>query len=1206
MAEQINLATFGWDTDKLYDSLIDLKNQMTILKNEQTVIAKGAKDLAKEFSATTASMAKLANEGGEATDEYKELEAQQKKLYDAMSVQNTLLETTSSNLKIVTKEYQTTSNILNSITNDENEFSNAVARTNEMLERQNTSIASARASNKEILALRNQLNPALAEEADLIQQLNARLDENNAFIKENASAYEQQKINIGNYSESIKDAFQDLNIFNGGLGGFIGRAEEAGGVGNLATNSFKQMSTAIVGMTKSALAFIATPIGATIAVIAGIAVATKAIWDYNSGLKEAIKLTETFTGLSGVQADAVRQQAQALSETFGNDFQENLKVAQKLVETFGITYEQAFEEIERGLVRGGTANKEFFDSLNEYPVFFAKAGFSAQEFIDIIDAGFDLGIYNDKLPDALKEADISLREQTKATREALVNAFGASFTDDILKRIRTGQTTVKDALNEISTEAEIAQLTQQQYAQLTADIFRGAGEDVGGAVKVFEALRVANENANRPLTETEKHLKDLTDANMELQVAMDDALKSDSVISLQKNLELFWVKAQTIFFQLTKSVREAYEWFWEISDRSESLQSIWANLQKIGSALNKAFETIQTSLGRIAEKFGLGMDEGKGFMSVILSIFDPIKRLENGLNLVTDALVWIVEQFEDATIRAEAFGRTIGQTFSQIKNLDFNSLLDFKETVDKNAEAIRKENEAFIAKQEMVKSIQALLEVQQGMQIEKGNEILEVTDKQAKSEKDLEAERQKAYQAQLQRMNEELDLFIEQQGDRARTLKEELELERLIAKDSIKILDFQLKNKQISRTKYATEVLKIENDLARRTAELAVENAGREIEEWRKKNESKLELDTFFNEQDLALEQKRLDDLKQKEIEFAEFQKAQGIINANELNDIKLQIDEDYLLKRDELYKSYEVQRKERELLQASLDFEEKILKLQEDSATEFEIQQEIRNEQRAQEIEAMEQEAIQKNYTHEMYKQAENNINRKYDLLDKEAKEQKEKAVFDTQLQYAQMSLSAMGEVIGKETAAGKALAVAQIGISTAMAIMKSYADLGPIAGTIFAAIVGTVSAFQVKKVLTTKEPKVDTTIRGFADGGIIDDGHPIRRANGDDVLITAKRGEVILNERHQRMLGGNATFASIGVPGFATSGIVGNLPSESAIVQNNVYNQMNEVQLSETIANAVMEGARLGSQEGSQIGTNNGLVDASANREVQRNATF
>lgn len=57
----------------------------------------------------------------------------------------------------------------------------------------------------------------------------------------------------------------------------------------------------------------------------------------------------------------------------------------------------------------------------------------------------------------------------------------------------------------------------------------------------------------------------------------------------------------------------------------------------------------------------------------------------------------------------------------------------------------------------------------------------------------------------------------------------------------------------------------------------------------------------------------------------------------------------------------------------------------------------------------------------------------------------------------------------------------------------------------------------------------------------------------NGDNVLIYAKNGEVILNESQQRMLGGAQTFKALGVPGFASGGIVeplgGRLPGSNLL---------------------------------------------------------
>lgn len=74
-----------------------------------------------------------------------------------------------------------------------------------------------------------------------------------------------------------------------------------------------------------------------------------------------------------------------------------------------------------------------------------------------------------------------------------------------------------------------------------------------------------------------------------------------------------------------------------------------------------------------------------------------------------------------------------------------------------------------------------------------------------------------------------------------------------------------------------------------------------------------------------------------------------------------------------------------------------------------------------------------------------------------------------------------------------------------------------------------------------------VATPIPKFADSGLTGkkitsgDGRPIHRSNGDNLLATVKTGEVILNERHQRMLGGAPIFRAMGVPGFAGGGFTG-----------------------------------------------------------------
>lgn len=115
--------------------------------------------------------------------------------------------------------------------------------------------------------------------------------------------------------------------------------------------------------------------------------------------------------------------------------------------------------------------------------------------------------------------------------------------------------------------------------------------------------------------------------------------------------------------------------------------------------------------------------------------------------------------------------------------------------------------------------------------------------------------------------------------------------------------------------------------------------------------------------------------------------------------------------------------------------------------------------------------------------------------------------------------------------------IALIQTIINTAMAVMNAYAS--PPFGLAKAIMAGIAGAAQIGIIAA----------QAFADGGKVLSGEKIRNKpnirmrNGDNVLATVRTGEVILNERQQARLGGAKTFRRIGVPGFASGGMVGDV---------------------------------------------------------------
>ena len=338
------------------------------------------------------------------------------------------------------------------------------------------------------------------------------------------------------FRQEIQDLDQQVKEGEGGIGDFRRNVGNYPEVFDAAGGGVARFGQVLSGLQARLVALMANPIGATIAALAAIGTATKAWYDYNNEIRKTNSLLAGITGESGETLNTIRRQSEALQETLGVSTEETANAAKVLVQQFGISYEEAFQKMQTGILATNGANQEFLDSVKEYSTFFADAGFSVEEFNGIINAGFDLGIYSDKLPDALKEADISLREQTKATTEALKNAFGDEFTGDILNQINIGALSTKDALGLISLEAEKVGLTAEQAATLTADVFRGAGEDAGGAIKVFEAVAVGLDESARSLDEYGESLEKEIGRTVEMAEEMDEALMSPNFIQFQETI----------------------------------------------------------------------------------------------------------------------------------------------------------------------------------------------------------------------------------------------------------------------------------------------------------------------------------------------------------------------------------------------------------------------------------------------------------------------------------------------------------------------------------------------------------------------------------------------------------------------------------------------------------------------------------------------
>jgi hypothetical protein len=516
---------------------------------------------------------------------------------------------------------------------------------------------------------------AMAQVRNRMRLLNSDSESYDKDSKELAKTMNDLRQRQSEYRDELgltNKAMKESNEISGGLRGTLTGIWDSLASGDLqgAKEGIGAITSGIGGLVKASLTFIATPIGAALAGLVALGAGAKALFDFNKGLNEMNSELRAL-GVNASEISKVRDEISATAETFDKDFKEIAEKANSLSKTYGISMSEANQIIAEGLASGGAQNQEFLDSLGEYDEFFAKAGYSAKEFADVINTGYDLGIYSDKLPDALKEADLSLKENTKSTRDALVNAFGASFSDEVLNKVKTGELTTKQALEAIALKAQESNLSQQQYAQLTADVFKGAGEDAGGAQKIFEAL---GQSAKRELDATAQASLRLVEANEKLNKAQAELFEIENFGDIWTSIKAVSTEALASMLQYFADVKKdiqplidlvqiAFTYAWE--NAKLAVVSVFNFI----SGVVKSFTAYFSGIIQFWKKLITGDFKG-AFIALADGIGNSFKHIGNiFINLYNNILKFLSNLVDAASPVLETLGVDVSKLQKKLEGL---------------------------------------------------------------------------------------------------------------------------------------------------------------------------------------------------------------------------------------------------------------------------------------------------------------------------------------------------------------------------------------------------------------------------------------------------------------------------------------------------------------------------------------------------------
>jgi hypothetical protein len=344
----------------------------------------------------------------------------------------------------------------------------------------------------------------------------------------------------------------------------------------------------------------------------------KGVADSVKELTKVKKVVKQLTGLQGEQLDRTAARVKALSDSFDQDTKKMTEAANNLSKQMKIDFDEALDLIEQGFLDGADANGDFLDKVREYPALLNEAGLSADEAISLMTQEIKQGIYSDKGVDAIKEANLRLREMPKSAQEAL-DAIGLS-SKNIQKELQEGSKTTFDVIQQVSKRMATLPPQSKLVGQAIADIFGGPGEDAG--------LRYLSN-----LHKIDLSLNSITASSQETTKAKQLEIKAN------ESLNNVWVKLTgtgstlaTIYNSFKLGLADLLGWLTGVKDEALEAKNAFEDQAKNVVGLQKNLVPLLDEYDRLKAKTKLSKEEQERLEIVIGKIGDIVPTAITAFN----------------------------------------------------------------------------------------------------------------------------------------------------------------------------------------------------------------------------------------------------------------------------------------------------------------------------------------------------------------------------------------------------------------------------------------------------------------------------------------------------------------------------------------------------------------------------------------------
>lgn len=313
---------------------------------------------------------------------------------------------------------------------------------------------------------------------------------------------------------------------------------------------------------------------------------------YERGLGESmdavadavILVKDNLKDLDDTTLEKIVEQSLTLENIYGIDMAESLRGINGLMKHFNIDAGKAMDLYVSGVQNGLDKTNELGDNLSEYSGKFAEAGYSAQEYFQLLQNGLEGGAYNlDKVNDAINEATTRLADGTIADSMSKFNEETGELeegtgkwsqsVEDVFKQWQQGSATQKQVIDTIINDIKGTE-SQQDKLNKAALAFGTMAED--GGVKFIESLTSVGDAYTNVNGKAQELQDNTTTSAQKMEAAMRKV--SDAFAPIGEDIA-------EILTPVLEMVADLMEWFSELPEPVRNFIEVFAGISAIAVML---------------------------------------------------------------------------------------------------------------------------------------------------------------------------------------------------------------------------------------------------------------------------------------------------------------------------------------------------------------------------------------------------------------------------------------------------------------------------------------------------------------------------------------------------------------------------------------------------------------------------------------------